>query len=251
MAASDDSNMLTRRIEDLSRVAVSKDVDEARAVMSSYTKDLGFEAFTYHVVRPPGGARAQFYLSSYDDAWVKHYLEEDYVNSDAVVAQAAREITPFTWKDTLDPRHGDGRQMKIFNEASEFEMNNGGSVPIHGPGGSYAILNVATSARDEAFVKHWETHRISLQVFGLHAHEMVIKELYPSGDGQHAPRLSPREKECLLWTARGKTMWEISEILSISQETVKTHLKAACAKMNVFSKVHAVVKAVNDGHIVP
>lgn len=251
MSSADNQHTLVKRIEDLSRVAISKDVDEARSIMSAFTNDLGFEAFTYHVVRPPEGVRAQFYLSSYDAAWVKHYLDENYVNVDAVVDQASREVLPFSWRDTQKPRHEGDRQELIFNEASEFGMKNGASVPIHGPAGSYAILNVASDAEDVEFNKRWQENRINLQVFGLHIHEVVIKELYPAGDGQHAPRLSPREKECLLWTARGKTMWEISEILSISHETVKTYLKSSCAKMNVFSKVHAVVKAVNDGYIVP
>lgn len=251
MSSIDNQHALVKRIEDLARVVVSKDVDEARSIMSAYTQDIGFEAFTYHVVRPPEGVRAQFFLSSYDSAWVKHYLNENYVNIDAVVDQASREVMPFSWAETSDPRHDDARQQIIFNEAAEFGMRNGASVPIHGPGGSYAILNVASDVDDVEFAKRWQENRINLQVFGLHTHEVVIKELYPAGDGQHAPRLSPREKECLLWTARGKTIWEISEVLSISQETVKTYLKSSCAKMNVFSKVHAVVKAVNDGYIVP
>jgi DNA-binding CsgD family transcriptional regulator len=32
--------------------------------------------------------------------------------------------------------------------------------------------------------------------------------------------LSEREKACLLWTARGKSSWEIGRILSISENTV-------------------------------
>ena len=76
MSSADNQHTLVKRIEDLSRIAISKDVDEARSIMSEFTRDLGFEAFTYHVVRPPEGVRAQFYLSSYDAAWVKHYLEE-------------------------------------------------------------------------------------------------------------------------------------------------------------------------------
>jgi hypothetical protein len=31
--------------------------------------------------------------------------------------------------------------------------------------------------------------------------------------------LTPREKECMLWTLRGKTAWETGAILGISQET--------------------------------
>ena len=36
-------------------------------------------------------------------------------------------------------------------------------------------------------------------------------------------KLSPRELECLKWAAAGKTAWETSIILDISEGTVKFH----------------------------
>ncbi|MBY3123131.1 helix-turn-helix domain-containing protein [Rhizobium laguerreae] len=35
--------------------------------------------------------------------------------------------------------------------------------------------------------------------------------------------LSPREKECLLWIAQGKTSWETAVIMGISENTVAFH----------------------------
>ena len=54
--------------------------------------------------------------------------------------------------------------------------------------------------------------------------------------------LTSREVECLLWTAHGKTAWEISVILKISEATVNYHLKNAMRKLGVHSKAHAVAK---------
>ena len=62
---------------------------------------------------------------------------------------------------------------------------------------------------------------------------------------QPAPSLAltERERECLQWTARGKTSWEISRILDISDNTVNFHLKNAVHKMDAANKCHAVAKA--------
>ncbi|WP_352659190.1 helix-turn-helix transcriptional regulator [Mesorhizobium sp. M0317] len=40
-----------------------------------------------------------------------------------------------------------------------------------------------------------------------------------------APPLSSREKECLLWVAKGKSSWDIETTLGISKNTVNFQLK--------------------------
>ena len=62
-------------------------------------------------------------------------------------------------------------------------------------------------------------------------------------------RLTPRERECLQWCANGKSSWEIGMILGISEHVVGFHLKNAMAKLDVTSRVAAVVKAIRHGLI--
>lgn len=68
---------------------------------------------------------------------------------------------------------------------------------------------------------------------------------------QRLDELSPREREALLWSARGKTAWETAQILSLSKRTVETHLASATKKLGAVSCTHAVVKALLQGLIVP
>jgi len=58
-----------------------------------------------------------------------------------------------------------------------------------------------------------------------------------------------RECECLQWTANGKTAWEISKILNLSESTVAFHLKNAINKMEVANRPQAVAKAVAQSRI--
>jgi LuxR family transcriptional regulator, activator of conjugal transfer of Ti plasmids len=64
-------------------------------------------------------------------------------------------------------------------------------------------------------------------------------------------RLSHRELECLTWTAKGKTTWDIAMILEISEHTVNYHIKNAMKKLDAHSRTVAVVKAVRFGLIDP
>lgn len=63
------------------------------------------------------------------------------------------------------------------------------------------------------------------------------------------PALSDRQRECLLWVARGKTAAEVAMILGISSETVIQHLKVARERYQVHCKQSLVVSALFDGLI--
>jgi len=59
--------------------------------------------------------------------------------------------------------------------------------------------------------------------------------------------LTGREREVLRWVAGGKTSWEISVILRISERTVKFHLVEASRKLNAVNRTSAVAKALARG----
>ncbi|MGO8055295.1 helix-turn-helix domain-containing protein [Rhizobium leguminosarum] len=61
------------------------------------------------------------------------------------------------------------------------------------------------------------------------------------------PRLTKREKACLFWAAQGKSSFDISRILEISEHTVNFHIKNAMRKLNVGNRIVAVQKAARLG----
>jgi DNA-binding CsgD family transcriptional regulator len=63
--------------------------------------------------------------------------------------------------------------------------------------------------------------------------------------------LSERELEVLTWVQAGKTNQEIGLILSISEFTVKNHMKRIYTKLNAGNRAHAIAKAVHNGFLSP
>jgi len=61
--------------------------------------------------------------------------------------------------------------------------------------------------------------------------------------------LSDREKDCLKWTANGKTSGEIASILSLSEHTVNHYLMNATRKLQAVTRTQAVVNAMRIGMI--
>jgi LuxR family quorum sensing-dependent transcriptional regulator len=58
--------------------------------------------------------------------------------------------------------------------------------------------------------------------------------------------LSAREIEVLTWVARGKSAWEIGEILHITKRTVDEHVRAAARKLGAVNRTQAVALAIRD-----
>lgn len=83
----------------------------------------------------------------------------------------------------------------------------------------------------------------------------VFHQTSRKGRGKHQfpsskPRshgLTPREKEVLLWAARGKTSWETAVLLDLSEKTVKFYLGNARNRLAVQNKTHAVALCLSEG----
>ena len=66
---------------------------------------------------------------------------------------------------------------------------------------------------------------------------------------RHLSKLTKRECEVLAWVARGKSAWEIGEILEITKRTVDEHVQTACRKLGAENRTHAVAIAISQGLI--
>ena len=80
--------------------------------------------------------------------------------------------------------------------------------------------------------------------FGL---VQVLREMKPSFE--RAPRLSPRERETLIFLASGHSTGQMAQEMSISKETVRNHVKGVLRSLDARSRVEAVAKGRRMGLI--
>jgi two-component system nitrate/nitrite response regulator NarL len=69
-------------------------------------------------------------------------------------------------------------------------------------------------------------------------------ELVTSATRVEAPLLTPREREILQLLADGLNGHDVSATLSVSPETVRTHIRNATRKLGATTRVHAVTMAI-------
>jgi DNA-binding CsgD family transcriptional regulator len=226
-------------------------------------EQLGFDRFSYVHARPPLGKRIRSFvplgspsgnqvhefLATLPDAWVDHYLAHDYGDLDPIFQGAMTRVLPFRWRDIAVRNDLTGGQRRVLTEAQDYGIAYGATIPIHGPDSGLSALNVVCGSERQLDDAFRQGHRDLVWV-AVNTHESFLS-LSDDVAGQERVHLTDRERDCLLWTARGKTAWEVGQILAISEETVLFHLKNATRKLGVFSKHHAVVKAIVQGYILP
>lgn len=65
------------------------------------------------------------------------------------------------------------------------------------------------------------------------------------------PRLTRRQVECLSWAQDGKSSFDIGVILGLSARTIDGHVRDACSRLGVRTRVQAISRAVALGYLAP
>jgi DNA-binding CsgD family transcriptional regulator len=202
---------------------------------------------TLHLFRSGEDAQNKPYVrTNYPDAWVCHYLLNDYVRIDPVLQMAERTVGPFCWS-SISPQDD---QVEMMEQTIKYGLGQTGFSVRHVDAiGRRSVLSF--NAQDAQGGGTWEPYLAKMREGLIHlAHEvhlMAIAEIYVGGET--LPKLSPRELECLKWTARGKSHTEIAIILDLSDHTVRGYLKDARLKLDCVTLAQGVSKAYSFGLI--
>lgn len=236
-------------IDSLSQV---KTVEDIHATCSALCGQFGFDRFLYGARMPTSFVKPYFiFVNGYPREWRERYTARGYMSIDPTVTHCASHLTPICW-DQVGPQKDRNSQVREFmGEAQEFGLNSGVSFPIHSAQGEFAMLNLASSedcARTKSSITAAMPH---VSMFSAHLHEAVRRVFQHQVLPLTRVHLTDREKQCLLWAAEGKTTWETSHILGVSERTVIFHLQNAADKLKVVRRQQAVARAISLGLISP
>jgi LuxR family transcriptional regulator, activator of conjugal transfer of Ti plasmids len=212
--------------------------------MSGLTDALGITKFAY-LGFPRPSPHQPVLISTYPPEWTSYYFRRRYQDIDPVVTRTRSGLLPFLW-DSLSPgADASGEQRRFFGEATEFGINCGLTVPIHDGRGGIAAITFASDGKLSELQETIDAQRHYLHLAAIYFHVHARQKLEATIEFD-CPHLSPREIACLQWVARGKSTWDIGEILSISRRTVVFHLENAKRKLNSVSLPQAVAIALQN-----
>ncbi|KWO66301.1 LuxR family transcriptional regulator [Burkholderia ubonensis] len=207
-------------------------------------RQLGFKNFVYrHQV--PGESTSRCVLDGYPPAWRARYEDAGYAEIDPWIRHCLSRTVPLIWNDDLFT----GPEARIRDEAKTYGLVYGVSCPVHDREGTFSMLSMATDCP----FQHLQADTLRLlslsQLLANFVHSAMRKLLECEYRRQNACDLTAREREALHWAGRGKTAWEISKILGITQRTVVFHLSNAVRKMGANNRAQAAVIASARGLI--
>ena len=230
-------------VRDVSGVATEAELVDA---LEAICAEMGFDYFalTHHVDirRAP---QPVIRLHNYPQQWVEYFDEQQLGPSDPVHRASHLTSVGFAWSRLPDMIHLTPRDRMVLEQAGFNGIGDGFTVPAHVPGESNGSCSFATRAGQAVP----EEHLPIAQLVGAFAFEAARRLWRMRAGTIPAPRLTDRQRDCVVWAARGKSDWEIAQILGISHETVIQHLKQARERYGVTKRTMLAVSALFDGTI--
>jgi DNA-binding CsgD family transcriptional regulator len=183
-------------------------------------------------------------VATYSKLWQIRYFLRRYGAIDPVIKRGSVAVLPFDW-ETL---HSDEpATVKFFADAARHGVGrNGLSIPVRNRKNTHSLISFTSDIPKQEWGIFKQSNMTYLQQLS------ALIDSAAGIDSKPPPstvQLSPREEQCLVWAARGKTFQEIADILSLSLGSVKTHLDTARHKLHCINLTHAVGVAVATGVI--
>ncbi|MER8912070.1 LuxR family transcriptional regulator [Mesorhizobium sp. M0854] len=228
-------------IEKLSESVDEEDFHEAMGCAAA-----GLDLITFAYLSLPAQRSGEpKVISNYPERWTAHYLQNRYQKLDPVVLRARCGGCPFRWGSDLRGIEMSPAQQQLLDEAAEFSIRCGLTIPIANRRGGIAAVTFAADEPNPAFLRVAERYEQALQLMATCFHIYVLRKL--AGDRTvDGISLTPREYEYLQWAARGKSAWAIGCILGIKRRTAAFHLDNAKKKLGVRTQNQAIALLVSS-----
>jgi LuxR family quorum-sensing system transcriptional regulator CciR len=229
-------------VEMFSRSArVAEDRDQLRQAFGQAVQTLGFDHYALQ------GEGARLLVADLPANWI---FRPDPAR-DIIFAAAAQSLSPFLWSDiprfvTLSP--ADARAVEAAPPGfavpihAGFDLGMGGS---HGLAGARGFVGCCSFLMRKGGALPVESFAAAHYIATL-AHEAArrVDRAQPA-----RPRLTPRQRDCMVLAAQGKSDWEIGKLLGISESTVHKHIEDAKRRFGVSTRIQLVVRGLAEARL--
>lgn len=249
--------MDSREFSDLTtKLANSTDISQIREVCILFKSALGLDRFLFAVCNPSTSLNepSLMIISDYPEEWLKEYNSNNFVNEDPVVQYCQVHSAPVMWKDLMQMQKFNSANFKaLMDRAKGFGLKTGLSIPLRAASGEFGVFSMAVCDEGQEADNKCGQALALAQLFATYVLEAVLALSGTTAKDKPTIQkgLTRRERDCLFWACEGKTAWEISKILNVSERTVLFHLTNVTTKLGASNRQHAVAKAILQGFVKP
>ena len=232
-----------QKLADAALVSGDKPLNEALTILAA---DLGLSHISY--IRMGKGRDVDLSqltaVVTYPWSWQLRYFTKQYIKIDPVIRRGRLAVLPFDWEELIPE---DAAGIAFLEDAKAHGIGqNGVTIPIRSRNNWVSIVSYTSNHSYEDWCEYKRENLAKLNVVS-----MLIDNAASRDYALPRPeiKLSERELQCLIWSARGKTFNEIADILGVAYSTVKFYLDTARHKLNCSNATHAVAVAIASGII--
>ena len=229
-------------VQDFVAAAAKADgMTDLRSLIEDATRELGFDYYAVvHHVRFGRPTTQHVRLSNYPLEWLA--VLRDYAKlTDPVLRAAERMSSGFKWEQLDSLLCMTPAERAYMEHAAEYEILQGYTVPNHIPGETFGSCHFVVRGNRE-FPDGSTSAAQALGNFAFEAARKLLKAR-PDEDYVLPAPLSDRQRECLLFVAKGKSDSVIAQLLAIKPRTVNEHIEAAKRRYSVSTRSQLLVRA--------
>jgi len=178
---------------------------------------------------------------SYSNDWLYTYGRNGYASVDPVLQSVLSTFKTQEWEQTYK-KASSPKQLEFVEEARSYGLTHGITTGMLERGRGFATF-FSFAGGDSG-----DTNRYKglIEYLLPYLHRILIANTHTPLDNR-VKGLSPREMMVLAWMKQGKTNWEISRIIGVSERTVRFHVEGIFMKLDVGSRTQAVAFAMEHG----
>jgi LuxR family quorum-sensing system transcriptional regulator CciR len=225
------------------QAAKARSMSGLRSLIQGACEELRFDYFALvHHIRFGRPTSQHVRLTNYPPEWIASIRQRDRV-SDPVLRMAERTSTGFRWQELKTLTKLSDQDRAVLAQAARHGIGEGFTVPNHIPGEAFGSCHFAVAV-GKSFPEENVYAAQSIGCFAFEAaRRLMATDAQPSETYLEPVPLTERQRECLVFAAKGKSDSVIAQLLAIRPRTVNEHIEAAKRRYCVSTRSQLMVRA--------
>ena len=214
-----------------------------RDLIENSCKEIGFDFFAIvHHIRFGRPSTDKVRLSNYPIEWIAKLREAENLR-EPVLAAAERTASGFLWSQLGSAVPLGEHEQHYMDRAAHYGLAEGFTVPNHIPGETFGSCHFAVRRKADLPLENLPAAQ-ALGTFAFEKARQLLRDNVEFSEEYVVPApLTQRQRDCLLFAARGKSDSVIADLLNIRPRTVNEHMEAAKRRYSVATRTQLIVRA--------
>ncbi|MFO1414047.1 MAG: LuxR C-terminal-related transcriptional regulator [Burkholderiales bacterium] len=217
--------------------------DDLRGAFATIASCCGFDGFSYFLLADTAGIPTVLrHWTSACDRWQLCYAQKKHHALDPRIVLTRGRCVPMLWH--AEPRAAWNGPPSFAADAARFGIRGGVAIAFDDARIGRVVL-AWDSARERGDEQSVAVVRdpAHLMLIAGYLREAMLPHCHHALTKRPDAQLTPRERECVGYAARGMTSADIGRKLGITQRTVNFHFGNIMQKLGVLNRAEAIVRA--------